>query len=160
MTADYQSLYNLIALILQLFLVSRIFKWTGIRGALLVLPFVALGGYGLIATGASLILIKWVKVFENGLDYSLMNTTKGALFLVTSREEKYKGKAAADTFFYRTGDALAAAMFVVGWTVFGFTAERLALINVAFTLVWILLCFLLIRQYRKIKERGTAAAGT
>jgi ATP/ADP translocase len=99
-------------------------------------------------------LIKWVKGLENGLDYSLMNTTKGALFLITSREEKYKGKAAADTFFYRTGDAFAAL------TVFLLTkvaVERLAQINVLVTAAWLVFCFLVIREYRRIKARQAAA---
>ncbi len=113
--ADYNLLYNIIAMVVQLFLVSRIFKRVGVSGALFILPFVALGGYGLVGgLGASLVLVKWIKGFENGLDYSLMNTTKGALFLITSREEKYKGKAAADTFFYRSGDTLAFLTFVIG----------------------------------------------
>jgi AAA family ATP:ADP antiporter len=154
-TAQYHFLYNLIALIVQLFLVSRIFKWLGTSGALLILPFVALGGYGLAGgVGVSLLLIKWVKGLENGLDYSLMNTTKGALFLITSREEKYKGKAAADTFFYRTGDAFAAL------TVFLLTkvaVERLAQINVLVTAAWLVFCFLVIREYRRIKARQAAA---
>ncbi|HYA48934.1 MAG TPA: Npt1/Npt2 family nucleotide transporter [Burkholderiales bacterium] len=159
--ADYQFLYNLIAMIVQLFLVSRIFAWLGIGGALLILPFVALGGYGLAGgLGVSLLLVKWLKGFENGFDYSLMNTTKGALFLVTSREEKYKGKAAADTFFYRTGDALAAVTFILGWQYLHLTLGHLAQINVAVTLVWILFCFLVVREYRRIKARPATAVAS
>lgn len=156
-TTRYQFLYNLIALLIQLFLVSRIFKWLGMSGAVLILPLIALGGYSLIGMGASsLLFIKWVKGFENGVDYSLMNTTKGALFLVTTREEKYKGKAAADTFFYRSGDALAALTVLVG-TAAGLAIERYARINVLVTLVWIFLGFLVIREYRKLKQKQVAA---
>ena len=43
-----------------------------------------------------------------------MNTTKAALFLRTSREEKYKAKAAIDIFFVRGGDALSALAVFVG----------------------------------------------
>ena len=96
---DYQFLTNVIALVIQLFLVSRIFKWIGIGGALFILPCIAFGGYGLISFGAVLVIIKRVKALENGTDYSLQNTVKAALFLVTPREEKYKAKAAIDTFF-------------------------------------------------------------
>jgi AAA family ATP:ADP antiporter len=152
--ADYQFLYNLIAMIVQLFLVSRIFKWVGVNGALLIFPFIALGGYGLAGgLGVSLLLIKWVKGFENGVDYSLMNTTKGALFLITSREEKYKGKAAADTFFYRTGDALAAITFIIGMQYLHFKVERMAQLNVVVTAIWIIFCVLVMREYRKIKMK-------
>jgi len=154
----YEFLYNLIALLVQLFLVSRIFKWIGVSGALLFLPIIALGGYSLVALlGASLLLVKWVKGLENGLDYSLMNTTKGALFLITSREEKYKGKAAAESFFYRSGDAFAALCLFIGTTYLGFTTRNLAWLCVVVSMVWILFCFLVIREYKRIKARQAGA---
>ncbi len=154
--AGYQSLANLIALLLQLFLVSRIFRWIGVGGALLVLPFLSLGGYGIISFGATLALVRWVKALENGADYSLMNTTKAALFLVTPREEKYKAKAAIDTFFVRGGDALAALAVFLGTTFLGLAIERYALLNVACVVVWIGLCLLAIREYNKKRTRVPA----
>ncbi len=146
--AEYQFLTNVLALVIQLFLVSRIFKWIGVGGALLILPFISLGGYAWIAFGAPLLLVKWVKSLENGTDYSLQNTTKAALFLVTPREEKYKAKAAIDTFFWRGGDALAALSVFVGTTFFALPIERFALINVAMIMIWIGLSLLIIREYR------------
>jgi AAA family ATP:ADP antiporter len=155
--AGYQSLTNLIALLLQLFLVSRIFRWIGVGGALLVLPFLSLGGYAFISFGATLLLVRWVKSLENGTDYSLMNTTKAALFLVTPREEKYKAKAAIDTFFVRGGDALAALSVFLGTTFLGLAIEKFALLNVAGVVVWIVLCLLAIREYRKKRTQAAAA---
>jgi AAA family ATP:ADP antiporter len=153
-SADYQGLANIIALIIQLFLVSRIIKWFGVSGALLFLPFIALGGYSFITLGAaSIILIKWIKGMENGTDYSLMNTTKGALFLITSREEKYKGKAAADTFFYRGGDALAALIVFIGLNFLNFEIKNFAKVNVLVVLIWLLFSFLVIREYKKLKAK-------
>ena len=152
--AEYQLLTNLLALVIQLFLVSRIFKWIGVGGALFVLPFIALGGYGYVAFGASLLLIKWVKALENGTDYSLMNTTRAALFLITPREEKYKAKAAIDTFFVRGGDALAAISVFIGTTWFSLRIERYAIINVAMIVVWLGLCALILREYKAKKARN------
>jgi len=154
--ADYQFLTNVLALGIQIFLVSRIFKWVGVAGALFFLPAIALGGYGTIATGASLGLVMWAKAAENGTDYSLMNTTRAALFLITPREEKYKAKAAIDTFFVRGGDALAAAVVFAGTTYCAASVEGFAAVNIAMTGVWILLCVLIARQYRRKKA---AAAG-
>jgi ATP:ADP antiporter, AAA family len=153
--SDYQFLSNLAAMIIQLFLVSRIFKWVGVAGALLIYPIFVLGGYGLITLGASLVAIKWVKVGENGTDYSLMNTTKQALYLITSREEKYKAKAAIDTFFVRGGDMTAAFTVFIGVNFLAFKAlENYAVINVVAILAWISLTFLIIREYKKIKAKS------
>jgi AAA family ATP:ADP antiporter len=152
--ADYQFLTNLIALVLQLFLVSRIFKWIGLGGALLIFPFIALGGYTFIALGASLLIIKWVKALENGTDYSLMNTTKHALFLITTREDKYKAKAAIDTFFVRGGDVLAALGIFLGTTYLALGVDKFARINMLGVLIWITLCFLIMREYKRLKQRA------
>ena len=148
---DYQFLTNVIALVIQLFLVSRIFKWIGIGGALLFLPCIALGGYGLISFGAVLVIVRWVKALENGTDYSLQNTVKAALFLVTPREEKYKAKAAIDTFFVRGGDTIAAAAVLIGTKLLAVKIESYALLNVLGVAVWIILCAVIIREYRKVK---------
>lgn len=155
---DYQFWTNLIALVIQLFLVSRIFRWVGVSGALLFLPLIALGGYALISFGAVFLLVRWVKVLENGTDYSLQNTTKAALFLVTKREEKYKAKAAIDTFFVRGGDTLSALAVLLGTQVLGLRIERYALINVAAVAALIAVCLKLIPAYRKRRTAAEAAA--
>ena len=154
----YQFLTNLIALVIQLFLVSRIFKWVGVGGALLFLPFIALGGYALISFGAVLVLVRWVKALENGTDYSLQNTTKAALFLVTQREEKYKAKAAIDTFFVRGGDTLSALAVLAGTQLLGLRIERYALLNVVVLVVLVGVCLKIIRAYKKRKAAVDAAS--
>ena len=153
---DYQFLTNVIALFIQLLLVSRIFKWVGVGGALLFLPLLALGGYALISFGAVLLLVRWVKALENGTDYSLQNTTKAALFLVTKREEKYKAKAAIDTFFVRGGDTLSALAVLAGTQVLGLRIERFALINVVVVIVLIGIVFKIIPAYKRRKIKAEA----
>jgi AAA family ATP:ADP antiporter len=148
---NYQFLTNMIALIIQLFFVSRIFKWAGVGGALLFLPLIALGGYALISFGAVLVLVRWVKSFENGTDYSLQNTTKAALFLVTPREEKYKAKAAIDTFFVRGGDTISALVVLAGTQLLGLKIERYALLNVLVVIILIGICLKIIKEYKKRK---------
>jgi AAA family ATP:ADP antiporter len=155
---DYQLLTNLIALVIQLFFVSRIFKWVGVGGALLFLPVLALGGYALISFGAVLVLVRAVKAFENGTDYYLQNTTKAALFLVTKREEKYKAKAAIDTFFVRGGDTISALAVLVGTEILGVRLERFALLNVVVLAVLVFICFKIISAYKRRKAAAEAGA--
>ncbi|MBN2265107.1 MAG: hypothetical protein JW775_04755 [Candidatus Aminicenantes bacterium] len=154
---DYQLLTNVIALLIQLLLVSRIFKWIGVGGALLFLPIIALGGYALISFGAVLALVRWVKALENGTDYSLQNTTKAALFLVTKREEKYKAKAAIDTFFVRGGDTLSALAVLAGTQLLALRVERFALLNVAVVVVLVFICLRIITAYKRRKAAMDAA---
>lgn len=151
--SGFHEMVNLIGMLIQLFLVSRIFKWFGVRGAVLFLPFIALGGYFLIGLGASFAIVRWTKILENSTDYSLMNTTKGALFLITSREAKYKAKAAIDTFFVRSGDVLVALTVFIGTTYLALSLEEFARINVAAAVIWIILCFLTIKEHKKLSEK-------
>ena len=91
---------TLIGLVIQLFLVSRIYHLVGVRGALLVQPVIVAMGYGLLVFGPMLggfipffYLIRRIKFAENGVDYSLMNTTRQALFLPVDRDSKYDGRS-------------------------------------------------------------------
>jgi ATP:ADP antiporter, AAA family len=152
--AGYQFLGNAIGLVVQLFLVSRVFRWTGIGGALLVLPVIALGGYGIAAFGASLVLLKWVKATENGVDYSLMRTARAALFLVTRREEKYKAQAAIETFFVRGGDALCALAVWIGTAVLPLSIEGFAAVNVVAVCLWIALSVRIVRERRRLEAHA------
>ena len=77
-------------------------------GALVVLPIVAALGYGLIVFVPIFSIIRLVKIGENSVNYSLMNTTRHALFLPVDRDAKYEGKTAIDTFFWRVGDLIQA----------------------------------------------------
>ena len=147
---DYQLWVNIVALGLQLFVTSRIVKYLGLRGALLMLPFIALSGYAVIAAGVSFAVVRWVKTAENATDYSVMNTARGLLWLPTTREEKYKGKQAVDTFFVRTGDLLHAGLVYAGTHWLALHVPGFALVNVALTLVWLGVAWLILRENRKL----------
>lgn len=153
--SGFHSLVNILAIVIQLLLVSRIFKWMGVRGAILVLPLVAMGGYFFIAFGASLVVVRWAKAFENSTDYSLMNACRAALYLITSREEKYKAKAVIDTFFVRAGDMLTGLFVFIGTTYLSFNMERFAKFNVAVAVIWIILCILIIREHKRLSAKRT-----
>ena len=159
--ADFQFWVNLCSALAQLLLVSRIMTWFGVRAALFVLPLIALGGYGLIATAPLLGLIgviKGVKIAENSTDYSLNNTARHALFLPTSREAKYKAKAAIDSFFWRMGDLTSAGLVFVGSRLH-LDARGFAGVNFAFTLVWLWIVIRVAREHRKLAgESSTAPA--
>jgi AAA family ATP:ADP antiporter len=148
--ADFYSVVNLAGMLLQLLLVSRILKYLGVRVALLILPVIALGGYALLAFYPLLAVIRWVKTAENATDYSLQNTVRHYLFLPTTREQKYKAKQAIDTFFWRAGDVLSAALVYAGTTWLGFNVGGFALVNLALVSVWLVLALIIAAQNRRL----------
>jgi AAA family ATP:ADP antiporter len=146
---NYFSWVNLLGFLIQSFLVSRLFQWIGVRGALFILPAIALGGYSLLAILPVLSIVKGVKILENSTDYSLNNTVRAALFLPTSREEKYKGKATTDTFFVRTGDMIQAGIVYVGFEILGWSVPSFAMFNILLVIAWIGVAVLIAREHRK-----------
>jgi AAA family ATP:ADP antiporter len=163
---NYEVWYNSVGLVLQMFAVSRLFRYAGVRAALFVLPCIALGSYSLLLWLPLLPVMRWAKIVENGVDYSVQNTTVQALFLPTSRVAKYKAKAAIDTFFKRAGDVLQAGIVKVGALLeLGITG--FVVINLVLTLVWLGVAVGIARKYRlRTQEEppaipaGTAIAGS
>jgi ATP:ADP antiporter, AAA family len=139
---------NLLGLLLQLFATSRIIHLMGVRGALFVLPAIALTNYAIIVVAPLLAVVRVGKIVENSVDYSIQNTLRQALFLPTSREAKYKAKAAVDTFFTRTGDVVSAGAVYVGQIV-GLTTAAFAGINVVLTLAWLGVASRIAKEHRK-----------
>jgi AAA family ATP:ADP antiporter len=150
---------NILGVLLQLFVVSRILRWFGMRVALFVLPLIALGGYAAIAVGAAslLSLVRWVKTAENATDYSLQNTIRQALFLPTSREEKYKAKQAIDTFFVRAGDVLSALLVYFGSRA-AVDTRGFALASLALVLLWLAVAAGLGREFDRMRPSEASAA--
>jgi AAA family ATP:ADP antiporter len=134
--SSYFGYVNLIGFLLQTFVVSRVFKFLGVARALLIHPIVAFVGYVGMLTVPSFGFIRWLKIADNSIDYSLGNTTKQALWLPTSREAKYKAKQAVDSFCMRAGDVLQAGIVYSG-ELTSLSVSGFAALNVAFVCGWL-----------------------
>jgi len=152
--ARFQLVVNIVGLLVQLFLVSRIIKYFGVRVGVLILPLISFGAYSLIAFYPVLTYIRWAKTAENSTDYSLNNTVKNMLFLPTTREQKYKAKQTIDSFFVRLGDTLSAALVLVGTHLLFLSASGFARFNLAFVLVWLILAFWIGKEYKRLVTTG------
>jgi AAA family ATP:ADP antiporter len=134
----YSSFYgnvNLLGLVLQMFVVSRVFRFLGVGRALFIHPAIAGAGYLLMLRAPSFDLIRAVKVADNAVDYSVGNTTKQALWLPTSRQAKYKAKQAVDSFCVRAGDVIQAGM-VYGAEAASVGIPAFAAVNLVLTAGW------------------------
>ena len=140
---------NVLVVLLQALVVSRIVKYFGMPGVLLALPLVALGGNTLIAAGAGIAFIRWAKMSENATDYSIMNTGRQMLWLPTKREEKYKAKQAIDTFYVRAGDVLSAVL-VFAATAAAIPSRGMAVVNLGLIVLWLFVIFALLRRHRSL----------
>jgi AAA family ATP:ADP antiporter len=156
--ARYFEWVNGLGVVLQLLAVSRVIKYLGLRGALLFMPFASLVGYGAVLFTPLLGVLFAARVVESSLDYSLSNTARQALWLVTSRNAKYKAKQVIDTFVVRFGDVMSAGLVWFGSHV-GLPTEGFIGVNVVLSLVWLALAFFLGLAYEAESPRAAALVG-
>jgi AAA family ATP:ADP antiporter len=147
--SEFLFIVNIAALFLQLFVVSRLIKYLGVRVGVMVLPVLALTGYAILAFAPILALVRTVKIAENATDYSINNTVRQTLFLPTSRDQKYKAKQAIDSFFVRAGDVLSAGLVYAGVTWLDFSATGFARVNLVLAAIWVILALAVGREYAR-----------
>jgi ATP:ADP antiporter, AAA family len=155
--ARYFAAASMLSLLLQLLVVPRLIRYFNVPVALCVMPMLSLVGFSAIVIIPSLAIVRWVKISENATDYSLQNTVRQMLFLPLTREEKYTGKQAIDTFFVRSGDVLSALLVYVGSGILLWRARDFAIVNLFIGMVWLVLAVVVGREYRKRVARATPA---
>lgn len=146
--ANFFSLVNGVALILQAFVASRLLKYGGFAVMLLFLPVVAMVSYTTMALLPILAVVKMMKVAENATDYSINNTVRNVLWLPVPSELIYKGKTAIDTLFARLGDGLAALTVMVGIQLLALSTTSFFIINVILVAIWFACSCAVIREHR------------
>jgi AAA family ATP:ADP antiporter len=158
--ATYGGVYsgiNLVSFLVQLFLVSRVFKYVGVANALFIHPLVALVGYVLMMGRPAIDVVRVFKTADASLDYSLDNIARQALWLPTSREAKYKAKQAVDSFFVRVGDMVQAGIVFTG-NALSFGVPAFAALNTMLVIVWLMIVTRLRTLYREREQPARAVA--
>ncbi len=151
--SDFFFVVNLAGVLIQLFIVSRVIRYLGVRIALMILPLIALCGYALLVFFPVLTIVRWAKTAENATDYSLQNTVRNVLFLPTTREQKYKAKQAIDSFFHRAGDVLSAGLVFIGTSVVTLGIQGFALVNLVLVVIWLMLAVAIGAEFLRRTEK-------
>ncbi len=154
----YYSTITLVGFLIQLLLVSRIINGAGLSRALLITPVVILGGFCLLGFLPVFALLQSALVVQRSLDYSLLNTTRSALLLPTTRDEKYQAKTAIDTLFYRAGDLLSTLGVFIGVQVFDEPRLQFVWLVVILSATMTAVAWLIGREYAR--RFGEGAAGS
>ncbi len=160
-TVFYGNFYfwvNIIALLLQAFVASRLLKYGGFAAILLILPVIALTSYTLMALLPILAVIKVMKIAENATDYSLNNTSRHVLWLPVSSAMKFQGKPAIDTLYVRLGDGLAALTVLLGVRVLSLSTMEFFVVNIVLVLCWLIAGVFLYREHKKKSTEVRPAA--
>ncbi len=144
---------NVIAAIVQIFLVSFIIRRLGLSFALCVLPVAAIassGGYLFLPslTTAALLIIS-----DNGLNYSLQQTARETLYVPTTPDEKYKARAFTNMFVQRLAKGIA-ILGIMGVRSVGVSFYYIALVAIVVLVSMGLLGIYEGRRFNEMTSRG------
>jgi AAA family ATP:ADP antiporter len=146
---------SLIGFIIQVWLVSRIYRIVGIGFALMVLPF------GLGATALLILFnpVLWAPVVARVLDqsirFSLNKTTNEVLFLPLPQELKLKAKGFVDVTADRfIGKGIGGAILLLVIKVLGFSWYQISYISLFYCVAWIIMARRARQEYMSVFRRS------
>ena len=148
------AITNGFSMFVQLFLTSFVMTRFGVGMALLVLPIAALSG----SVGFMALPVLWMgsalNTIDNAFSYSINQSAKEALYVPTTKDEKYKAKAFIDMFVQRFAKAIAVGVSLVITRTFSeFSSIRwLSLFTVAVVAVWIVAARYAGRYFSRVTE--------
>ncbi len=126
---------NVLTVLIQLFVVSRLVKSITLAGALALIPALLVVGFIALAYAPVLVVLIVVQVLRRAGNYAIMRPCREMLYSVLEREEKYKAKNFIDTVVYRGGDAVSAWIYG-GMRVLGLNLGEIALIAAPLAAFW------------------------
>jgi AAA family ATP:ADP antiporter len=141
---------NLAGALIQFFLVSRLIRYAGFSMAFIFTPLVVFLGYSSLMLIPVLALLRAVKISENSLDYSLLNTTKQMLYLPLNRQEKYEARATIDSFGQRLGDLFQAGLVFLGINIFGFVFREFIAVVIILSICNVFLAYFILRERNRL----------
>jgi len=152
-TAFYGNFFfwvNIVALLLQSLVASRLLKYGGFGAIIMALPVVALISYTVMALIPILLIVKIMKIMENSTDYSINNTARHVAWLPIDSASKFHGKPAIDTLYVRMGDGLAALTVLLGVNFLALSTTQFFVFNVFLVFAWLYFARMLIQERRKL----------
>jgi AAA family ATP:ADP antiporter len=143
---------NALTIIIQLFLTGRIVKHLGLGWTLALIPLLLGIGFLILGFTPFLGTIIIVQIIRRAGNYAVMKPAREMLYVVLSKEEKYKAKNFIDTAIYRGGDVVSAWAFA-GLQGLGVSLSAIAFIAVPLSAIWALISFKLGKTQEAMANR-------
>lgn len=143
---------NTLTLLIQALLTGRLVRWLGLGATLALIPLMLSGGFLALGLLPVLWVLVTVQVIRRAGNYAIMRPAREMLFVVLSREEKYKAKNLIDTVIYRGGDA-ASSWIYAGMRSLGLSLSTIAWIAIPLSLAWAWIAFQLGRKQVEVNRR-------
>ncbi|KAK8557970.1 hypothetical protein V6N13_050320 [Hibiscus sabdariffa] len=130
----------------QLTLTGRILTVAGVTIALCCTPFVAFSNLIAIALWPTWIVVAISETLRKVVNYVVTKPGRELLFTVVSEDEKYKAKICIDVIVQRLGDATAAGIYKLLFSILNGRISTVSLYALPVSLLWIVTAFYLGRH--------------
>jgi AAA family ATP:ADP antiporter len=141
---------NILSLVVQFVLTSFLLKRFGPGAGLIVLPLAMTLASGAFFWNTSLLIGSLLIISDNGLNYSINQTSRETLFVPTSSDAQYKARAFTNMFVQRLAKGAAivvsAAFILIG-------IRWLSLVTIVITIGWIAIALYADRRFRLLSEQ-------
>jgi AAA family ATP:ADP antiporter len=136
---------NVLTVLVQIFLTSRLLKWLGVGVVLATLPTISIIGFMTLGLAPTIAVLVVYQVLRRAGNFALSRPAREVLFTSIPREDKYKAKSFIDTFVYRAGDQVGAWSYTaLGW--FGLAMTGISFVAAPLAVVWCVLSLWLGRK--------------
>jgi AAA family ATP:ADP antiporter len=143
---------NSLTLLFQFVLTRHIVNRYGVARMLALIPVLLCFGFLVLGMAPVLGVIVTLQVIRRAGNYSITRPVREMLYVVLSKEEKYKAKNFIDTAVYRGGDMLSAWAYAGMNSGLGLGLSAIALIAVPISGIWAVTAY----RLGKVQERLSA----
>ena len=144
---------NVLTTLTQLLATSRIVRKIGVSWTLALIPLFLMIGFLLLGIMPTLSTLIVIQVLRRAGNYAVMRPAREMLYVILSKEEKYKAKNFIDTVIYRGGDAVSAWAYA-GLKAAAISLAFIALIAVPLAAVWAWIAFRLGRRQTELANQN------
>ncbi|MCB1857146.1 MAG: MFS transporter [Gammaproteobacteria bacterium] len=140
---------NVLTILIQLLITGRLIKSLTLPWTLALIPLLLAGGFLALGYAPVLWVLASVQIIRRAGNYAIMRPAREMLYVVLSREEKYKSKNFIDTVVYRGGDAVSAWCYSALGTL-GYSLSSIAYLAVPVALLWAAISYALGKRRRQL----------
>ena len=133
--AYFDMLAQILTLVTQIFITTRLISRLGVGWTLTILPLVTMAGFGVLALWPTFGVMAFFQAVHRATRYAISRPARETLFSVVPPSEKYKAKPVIDVFLYRVGD-VAGAGIDAALRALGFSLAWMAAATVPFAAAW------------------------